>query len=215
MTHRRARAPGCVNGFTEEHGGTNQNKGAAGGWGVAPGSFWSWLHRSGDSALRAECRSDRAGKPLWTWYAASRWKGAHQAPPPARAERRSEANAGNSRHASRRRKVIRQARQALGRKVIDSRVGRSPELARREEGARGRARSQSGDVRPARGGRGRRCGGSGKTSPQLPLGTVAGGREHRRVRSSGDVDRDFAVGSPARHTSAERNGSRPRHASRR
>ncbi len=173
MTGGRARAGGSCNEFREEHRGTNENPGAAGGRDFATGPLCSRRHRSGFAAatLRAEFGSCVA-----------------QAPPATRAKRRSEANAGDSRHASRRqRKIIRGP--ARGR--VGFRGGRSPQLARREEEARHRARSQAGDVRLAWGGRGRRCCGSGKAPPWLAL-APAGGRFGRHVRVGDGVDGDSA-----------------------
>jgi hypothetical protein len=167
MTGRRARAVRSCNEFREEHRGTDQNPGTAGGRDVATGTLCSRLHRSGSVAatLRAECRADRACTALWTRFGATQWRRAAQAPPASRAKRRSEANAGNSgRVARRRRKIVR--RPAFGR--VDSRGGRSPELARRDQEARRGARSQAGGVRLAWSGRSRRCGGSGKAPPWLP-----------------------------------------------
>ena len=200
MTGRRARAVGSCNDFREEHRGTNENPGAAGGRDVATGPLCSRLHRSGSVAatLRAECRSDRACTALRTRFGATQRRRAAHAPSATRAKRRSEANSGNSRHASWRRKIVR--RPALGR--VDSRSGRSPELARRKQEARRRARSQAGDVRLAWSGRGRRCGGSGKAPPWLPFPTAAGARRQRHVRTSDDVDGDSGAGSPSRRADA-------------
>jgi hypothetical protein len=182
-----------VDQFREEHRGTDDT-GAAGSRDVARGPLWSRLHRSDSVAatLRAECWSDRAGAALRTGFGPTQQGGAAQAPPATRAERRSEANAGNSRHASRRRrKSVR--RPALGR--VDSRSGRAPELARRrDQEARRRTRPQAGDVRLAWSGRGRRCGGSGKAPPWLPF-FRARRRDEGRVRSSGDVAGGYHGGS--------------------
>ena len=194
MTGRRARGGGSCNEFREEHRGTNENPGTAGGRDVATGPFWSRLHRSDSVAatLRAECWSGRACTALRTGFGSTQRGRAAQAPPATRAKRRSEANAGNSRHASRRRrKIVR--RPALGR--VDSRSGRAPELARRDQEARRRARSQAGDVRLAWSGRGRRCRDSGNAPPWLPF-FPARGRDEGRVRSSGDVDGGYDAGSP-------------------
>ena len=176
MTGHRARAIGSCKPFREEHRGTNDTE-AAGGRDVATGPFRSRLHwsTSGAATLRAECWSERAA----------------QAPPATRAKRRSEADAGNSGRVARRRKIVH--RPAFGR--VDSRGGRSSELARRDQEARRGARSQAGSVRLAGSGRGRRCGGSGKAPPWLPF-FRGSGREEGRVRSSGDVDGgDSAVSS--------------------
>jgi hypothetical protein len=212
MTGRRAGAVGPCDKFREGHRGTNENPGTARGRDVATGPLCSRLHRSGSVAatLRAECRSDRACTALRTRFGATqRWRAA-QAPPATRARRGSEADAGNSRHASRRRrKIVR--RPAL--EQVDSRSGRSPELARWDQEARRRARSQAGDVRLAWSGRGRRCGGSGKAPPWLPF-FPARGRDEGPVRSSGNVDGGYDAGSPRRRTTAGRNGSRSRYPTR-
>ena len=180
MTGRRARGGGSCNDFREEHRGTNENPGTAGSRDVATGTLCSRLHRSGSVAAT-----------LRTRFGATQWRRAAQAPPATRAKRRSEANAGNSRDASRRRrKIVR--RPALGR--VDSRSGRAPELARRDQEARRTARSQAGDVRLAWSGRGRRCDGSGKAPPWLPF-FPARGRADGRVRSSGDLDGGYDAGS--------------------
>jgi hypothetical protein len=190
MTRRRARAVGSCNEFREEHRGTNENPGAAGGRDFATGPLCSRLHRSGPAAatLRAEFRSDQACMALRTRFGPTQRGVAAEAPPAARARWRSEANAGDSRHASRRqRKIIRR----LARGRVDFRGGRSPELARRDQEARHRARSQAGDLRLAWSGRGRRCGGSGKAPPSLPV-APAGGRPGSHVRIGDDGDGDSA-----------------------
>jgi hypothetical protein len=198
MTGRRARSVGSCDKFREGHRGTNENPGTARGRDVATGPLCSRLHR------------DRAWTALRTRFGATQRRRAAQAPPATRARRGSEANAGNSRHASRRRrKIVR--RPALGQ--VDSRSGRSPELARWDQEARRRARSQAGDVRLAWSGRGRRCGGSGKAPPWLPC-FPARGRDEGRVRSSGNVDGGYDAGSPRRRTTAGRNGSRARYPAR-
>ena len=194
MAGRRARGGGSCNDFGEEHRGTNQNPGTAGGRDVATGTLCSRLHRSGPVAatLRAECRAERACTALRTRFGATRCRRAAQAPPATRAKRRSEANGGNSgRAARRRRKIVR--RPALGR--VDSRGGRSRELARRDQEARRKARSQAGGVRLAWSGRGRRCGGSRKAPPWLPF-FPARWQDEGRVRSSGDVDGGYDASSP-------------------
>jgi hypothetical protein len=212
MAGRRARAVGPCNDFREEHRGTDENPRAAEGRDVATGPLCPRLHRSGSAAatLRAECRSDRACTALRTRVGPTQRRSAAQAPPAPRGKRRSEANAESSRHASRRRrKIVR--RPALGRVNFQGRS--SPELARRDQEARCRARSKAGDLRLARSGRGRRCGGSSKAPPWLPLSTAAEGRHQREVRTSDDVDGDSGASSPSRRADAGRNGSalrRPR-----
>jgi hypothetical protein len=185
MTGRRARAVGSCDKFREGHRGTNENPGTARGRDVATG-------------------------PLCSRFGATQRRRAAQASPATRARRGSEADAGNPRHASRRRwKIVR--RPALGQ--VDSGSGRSPELARWNQEARRRARSQAGDVRLAWSGRGWRCGGSGKAPPWIPF-FPARWRDEGRVRSSGNVDGGYDAASPRRRTTAGRNGSRARYPAR-
>jgi len=62
MTLRRARAIRSANEFTEEHGGTNENKGPAGDRDATTGPLCSRLHRSGSGA-RSEADARNSQRP--------------------------------------------------------------------------------------------------------------------------------------------------------
>jgi hypothetical protein len=148
------------------------------------------------------CRAARADTALRTRFDATHRRFTARSPPPARAGRRSEADAGNSRSASRGpRKVVRQERARL-----DGCGGGPGKLARHKEGAKRRARSQTSDLRSAWSGRSRRRGGSRKAPPWPSFLW----RDQGGARSSRDADGGNDARSCRRRTTARCNRPRTR-----